>query len=140
MAVLREVLPDGAVQIGADGCTFHYQRPRPGILLVTIRGDDRGQFGTATLDEIALGIQREGPIELFVDARAALGAAISVSKDWTRFFTTNRSSLVRVHVIVGSQAVRLTVAIARHLSRTDNLIQIYSDPAIFESRLFIARP
>ena len=29
----------------------------------------------------------------------------------------------------------LTVAIARHLSRTDRLIQIHSDPAVFETQL-----
>ena len=31
--------------------------------------------------------------------------------------------------------VELTVAIARHLSRTDRLIQIYSDPTVFEAQL-----
>jgi hypothetical protein len=34
--------------------------------------------------------------------------------------------------------VELTVAIARHLSRTDCLIQIYSDPKIFEAQLAAA--
>jgi hypothetical protein len=40
-----------------------------------------------------------------------------------------------VHVLVGSKMVELTVAIARHLSRTDRLIQLYSDPAVFEDQL-----
>lgn len=78
------------------------------------------------------------PLELFVDARDAVSAAVKVSEDWTRFFVTNRSSLSRVHVLAGSKIVELTVAIASHLSRTGNLIQIYSDPEIFESRLTIA--
>jgi hypothetical protein len=30
--------------------------------------------------------------------------------------------------------VELTIAIAKHLSETGNLIQIYSDPALFEAR------
>lgn len=59
-AVRRDVLPDG---------------------VVTITGQDDGQFGTTTLD---------------------------------------------------------LTAIAQHLSRTGNLIQIYSDPAIFDSRLELA--
>ena len=31
--------------------------------------------------------------------------------------------------------VELTVAIARHLSRIERLMQIYSDPGIFETQL-----
>jgi hypothetical protein len=133
--VKRETLTDGSLRLSANGCTFLYRRPRPGVLLVVISGDDAGQFGTATLDEIAAAIGRQRPLELFVDAREAFGAAVSVSDDWTRFFASNRTSLSRVHVLVGSKVVYLTVAIAQHLSRTGNLIQIYSDPEIFESRL-----
>jgi hypothetical protein len=39
-------------------------------------------------------------------------------------------------VLVGdSKVLQLTVAIAQHLSRTGNLIQIYSDAEIFSSKL-----
>jgi hypothetical protein len=131
----REVLPDGAVTLAADGCLFKYRRPKPGVLVVAISGHDKGQFGTLTLDEIALSLKRDRPLELFVDARDAVGAAVSVSDDWTRFFSTNRSDFTRVHVLAGSRVVQLTVAIAQHLSRTGSLIQIYSDPQIFESHL-----
>jgi hypothetical protein len=127
------------VVLSAQGCVFTYRRPRPGILLVAIAGHDKGEFGTATLDEISLALKRDRPLELFVDASEAVGAAVSVSDDWTRFFSTNRSDFVRVHVLSGSKVVKLTVAIAQHLSRTGDLIQIYSDPQIFESRLGLAR-
>jgi hypothetical protein len=133
--VKREMLADGATRLSAGGCAFVYRRPRAGVLHVAIAGDDAGQFGTTTLDEIISAIQRERPIELFIDAREAVGVAVSVSDDWTRFFSTHRQSLSRVHVLVGSKVVYLTVAIAQHLSRTGNLIQIYSDPEIFEQRL-----
>jgi hypothetical protein len=123
------------VQLSADGCTFVYRRPRPGVLVVEIAGHDVGQFGTTTLDEIAHAIGREGPIELLVDAREAVGAAVSVSDDWTRFFSANRARLRRVHVLVGSKTLYLTVAIAQHLSRTGDLIQIYSDPELFAAHL-----
>jgi hypothetical protein len=132
---IRETLAGGAVRLSAGDCTFVYRRPRPGALLVTITGLDAGQFGTSTLDEITTALAREGRLELFVDAREAVGAAVSVSDDWTRFFASHRSKLDRVHVLVGSKVVELTVAMAQHLSRTGNLIQIYSDPEIFESRI-----
>ena len=72
-------------------------------------------------------------------AAMALGAAVRVSEEWTRFFSVNREQLRRVSVLVGSKVVGLTVAIAQHLSRTGNLIQIYSDPATFGARVAAAR-
>ena len=133
--IKRELLSGGNVRLTSDGCSFEYARPRPNVLFVTISGVDSGQFGTAPLDEISLAIARDGKVELFVDAREALGPAVSVREDWTRFFANNRAKLSRVHVLVGSKVVGLTVAIAQHLSRTGNLIQIYSDPETFAEKL-----
>lgn len=135
--IKREILPGGDIRLSSGDCTFVYRRPRAGVLYVTISGYDTGQFGTSTLDEILTAINREGTIELFVDAREAFGAAVSVSDEWTRFFSLNRDKLSRVHVLVGSKVVYLTVAIAQHLSRTGNLIQIYSDAEIFNNKLNI---
>jgi hypothetical protein len=134
--IKREILPGGDIRLSSGDCTFLYQRPRAGVLYVTISGYDTGQFGATTLDEILAAINREeAGLELFVDAREAFGAAVSVSDEWTRFFSANREKLRRVHVLVGSKVVYLTVAIAQHLSRTGNLIQIYSDSDLFLSKL-----
>jgi hypothetical protein len=133
--VHRETLPGGEIRLSAGNCTFTFSRPKPSALLVVISGLDSGQFGLSTLDEIAAALNREGELEIFVDAREAAGAAVSVSDEWTRFFVAQRTRLRRVHVLVGSKAVYLTIAIAQHLSRTGDLIQIYSDAEIFESRL-----
>lgn len=133
--VARELLPDRSVRLTAGRCSFTYRQIQPGMLHVTIVGLDTGQFGTSTLDEISLALRRHEPLSLFIDAREAVGAAVSVSDDWTRFFSINRQSLSRVHVLVGSKAVYLTVAIAQHLSRTGRLLQIYSDPELFEAAL-----
>jgi len=133
--VTRELLPGGVVRLSSDQATFEFARPRLGRLLVTISGIDKGQFGPSTLNEITAALDREGSLELFIDARKAVGAAVSVSDEWTRFFSVQRTRLRRVHVLAGSKAVKLTVAIAQHLSRTGDLIQIYSDPQIFDERL-----
>ena len=134
--IKREILPGGDIRLSSGNCTFLYPRPRPGVLRVTISGHDSGQFGASTLDEILAAINREGKIELFVDAREASGAATNVSDEWTRFFSLNREKLSRVHILVGgSKVLQLTISIAQHLSRTGNLIQIYSDPEIFNRKL-----
>jgi hypothetical protein len=133
--VKREVLPNGGLRLSSAEATFELRRLCPGALLVKVVGVDTGQFGTSVLDEIAAALNRDGSLELFVDARHAVRAAVKVSDEWTRFFAMQRERLRWVHVLVVSKALRLTVAIAQHLSRTDALIQIYSDPALFESRL-----
>jgi hypothetical protein len=134
--IKREILPGGDVRLSSGDCAFLYQRTRPAVLHITISGYDAGQFGTATLDEILTAINRESKIELFVDAREASGASVGVSEDWTRFFSANREKLARVHILVGdSKVLQLTIAIAQHLSRTGNLIQIYSDAETFNGKL-----
>lgn len=71
--VHKEIL-NGEVRLSAGNCTFVFRRPGPGFLHVVITGLDNGQFGTTTLDEIRAEIGRDKPIELFVDAREAVGA------------------------------------------------------------------
>jgi len=128
-------LPDGSVRITSGEAGFAFARPTPAVLVVTITGYDKGQFGTAPLDEIGGVLRVAAPVHLFVDARNAVGATVRVSEDWTGFLSRHRTELKHVHVLAGSKMVELTVAIARHLSRTDRLIQIYSDPAVFEAQL-----
>jgi hypothetical protein len=131
----REVLPGGVVRMISGDAAFEFARPTPSVLAITITGYDKGQFGTAALDEIVSVLRVAGPVQLFIDARNAVGATVRVSQDWTSFFSRYRRELINVHVLAGSKMVEVTVAIARHLSHTGNLIQIYSDPAVFEDQL-----
>jgi len=133
-AITRTLEPDGSVVIADSRARFAYRRVAPGVLDIAISGTDSGQFGTATLDEVALALVRERPLELFIDASEASMPTVGVSRDWTRFFALNRDSLKRVSVLVSSKSVELTVAIAQHLSQTGKLIQIYSDAELFAQR------
>lgn len=133
--IKREILGGGKIRLSGDDCAFTYDTPRPGALLVSINGHDRGQFGTSTLDEILIAIQKQGPIELYVDARNAHGISVPASDSWTRFFTLNKDKLKRVHVLVSSEYIQLTVAIAQHLSGTGDLIKIHSKEESFTNAL-----
>jgi hypothetical protein len=132
-AVQRTLSSDGAVILADERCTFTFRR-RAGAMDIRIDGIDRGQFGEAPLDEIAIALLKEQPLELFVDASRASMPTVEVSRQWTRFFSANRERLSRVSVLVSSRSVELTVAIAQHLSQTGRLIQIYSDEELFEAR------
>ena len=81
---------------------------------------------------------RHGPLELFINAEAAVLVTPDVSQEWTRFFTDSRQQLKRVSVLTGSKLINLTVAIAQHLSYTGSLIQIYSDRDLFLAALAAA--
>lgn len=134
-AVRREIAGEGRVRLFSDACVFTYERLRPGALLVTIEGNDTGQFGRETLDEIAREWTHcEAPTLVFVDARRATGPSTVVMEAWTAWLAANRARLGRLVVLIpeGSKLLHLTVSIAQHLSRTGNLIRICSDEGEFE--------
>lgn len=134
-----EMPGDGAVRLSDGRCTFTFARPKPGVLLVRIEGTDKGSLGTAPIDYVREEIGRFGALDLFIDARNAGVASMEVSEVWTAFFGANAGGLRRVSILAVSQFVHLTVSVAKLFSRTGELIQIYSDPALFEAALAAAR-
>jgi hypothetical protein len=142
-SVTREVLADGSVRLSAGSCNFSYQRLKPGVLLLSIIGDDRGQFGPATVDETAAEFTRTTqPLKLFVDTRRATGPTREVMETWTEWFAANRQRLDQVVILVSpeSKLLHLTVSIAQHLSRTGGLIRICGTPDEFLAAIGKAVP
>lgn len=132
--IVREISADSSVVLRDARCTFVFRRLRTGVLEVRIVGTDHGQFGTATIDEVALALLRERSLELFIDASEGAIPAVSASLAWTRFFELKRESLRRVTILTASKSVALTMAIVRHLSNTGDLIHILSDHEIYGQR------
>ena len=129
---------DGGIRLSDGQCAFTFTRPRPGVLLLRIEGTDRGRLGTAPIDHVREEIGRFGLLDLFIDARSAGVASMEVSDAWTAFFHANAGGLRRVSILAVSQFVHLTVSVAKLFSRTGELIQIYSDAALFEAALAAA--
>jgi hypothetical protein len=129
----REQLPDGSLRLSASDVSFTYTRLRPGALLVRIRGFDRGELADACFEPLHDALAGRAPLDLLVDTRDTEGASTSVSNRWTAWFQENRSRLNEVHILVASKFVALTVNVAKHFSRTGELIRIHSDPATFEA-------
>ena len=126
-ALERSTRADGALVLRAAGAEFAFLRPCPGVLLVTIAGSDHGQFGDAALDEIRLEVLRRGPIALYIDAASTTNVSVHVSREWTRFFSSQRGQLERVVVLTGSKLIHLSVEIAQHLSQTGGLIFVTNE-------------
>ena len=129
----RTELPDGGLRFSAGRCRFDLLPLSASALLVAIEGPDRGQMGDAVLDELRARIRRPRHLELFVDASRATAAAVEVSEAWTRFLREEAAGLKRVSILAVTNFVHLTVSVAKLFSRTGDLIQIYSDPALFRA-------
>jgi hypothetical protein len=141
--IQRTFLPDGTLRLSAGNCAFVYRRLRPGVLLITITGDDHGQFGSATLDEVAEELARFGrPLLLFFDLRETRGPTTPVMEMWTAWFANHKHELRRVVLLAPaeSRVLHLSVSIAQHLSRTGSLIHICGDIAEFKRAILNELP
>jgi len=136
----REVLPDGSVRLSADGCSFTYSRPRPGVTLLRIDGVDKGQFGSAALDELRADLLRHAPVELFVDTGPQASANLPVQETWTGWFRAHSAELKAVNILVRSKYMHFTAEVAKLFSRTGELIRVYLEPEPFREALQRAAP
>jgi len=128
-----EKLPDGAVRLsGSDGCTFTFRRLRPGAMLVVIAGYDTGVLGDAPLDIMTAEAQRSGALQLFVDTRDVTGVVTPVREAWTAWFMRHQAQLQRVTVLVSDKLINSAVGVAKHFSRTGDLIRLVTEPARFD--------
>jgi hypothetical protein len=140
--IAREAHDDGTIRLSAGKCAFIFRQLQPGALHITIIGDDVGQFGSTTVDEVAGELARFGkPLALYFDLRKTQGPATAVMEMWTEWFANHRNNLRRVVLLVPpeSRVLHLSVSIAQHLSRTGNLIRICGDVSEFD-RLIAADP
>lgn len=133
--IKREELEGGAVRLSSKRCRFTFQCSGPFALHVVIAGRDTGEFGAAVFNEIRFHLSGPKALELFVDATEAAGPKTEVSDAWTRFLNKEAPHLRRVSILAVSKFVHQTVAVAKLFSRTGDLIQIYSDPKLFQAAL-----
>lgn len=140
MSIKRETLEDGSVRLASERCSFTYQRPRPGVVFILIVGNDKGEFGTAPMDELREDISRYAPIELFIEMDEVTGANLPVQEAWTEWFSHNRPALKSVSILTRSKFMHFTAEVVKFFSRTGELIRVYLDPEPFEEALLRAAP
>jgi hypothetical protein len=136
----REVQEDGSVRLSGECCSFIYLRPRPGVVFMRIIGQDKGEFGTAPMDELREDLRRYAPVELFVEMDESTGAALPVQEAWTEWFSGHRSELKSVSILTRSKFMHFTAEVVKLFSRTGELIRVYLDPEAFDEALQRAAP
>ncbi|MGZ3461581.1 MAG: hypothetical protein ACXU86_24080 [Archangium sp.] len=140
MSFRREVLEDGSVRLSSERCSFIYRRLRPGVVFLRIIGHDKGEFGTAPMDELREDLSRYAPVELFIEMDESTGANLPVQEAWTEWFSHNRSALKSVSMLTRSKYMHFTAEVVKLFSRTGELIRIYLDPQPFQEALERAAP
>jgi hypothetical protein len=118
-------------------CSMQIARVTPRVVLVTIEGFDVGELGDWPFDVLD-GDACEESIDLFIDARRALGASMTVSGAWAVWLTRNRERLRSVTMVACARAVQVTAAFVRRFSGFDQRMHVTTDERIFESVLAFA--
>lgn len=136
----REVLPGGQIHLSTDRCAYLYTRLRPGSVLITIAGYDRGEFGLVPFEELKKEIKDFGPVDVFIDARLAFVPTAPVSDGWQTWIQDNRQNLKRMYILVESKALYLVISITKELSRTGSLMQVFTEPEKFRNAIQRAVP
>jgi hypothetical protein len=127
----RETLPDGSTLLRSERCSHTFTRLRPGVLLLRIVGNDRGEFGDAPMDLVQAELLRFRALAFFMDLSAVEGVVSRVREGWTEWLRLHQSGLTQVHMLTGSRFVTTTVSVSKELSRTGDMIQIHKEPESF---------
>jgi hypothetical protein len=136
----RETLDEGSVRLTSERCRFTYQRPRPGVVFLRIEGLDKGEFGSAPMDELREDLRRYAPLELFIEMDVSSGAVLPVQEAWTEWLSGNRSDLKSVSILTNSKFMHFTAEVVKFFSRTGELIRVYFEPQPFEEAFQRAAP
>jgi hypothetical protein len=131
----RVTSPIGATELCAPDLRFVVQRRAPGVVVVEIHGADNDQLGAAPFAALDAELARHAPATLFFDTTESSGAITPVREAWTRWLAQNRARLAAVHILTSTKFVQTAIGVAKHFSRTGDLIRITDDRALFERLL-----
>lgn len=137
--MLRETLGLGVTRLSAGSICFVFRRVRPGVVAVLGAGADRGDLGEAPVEELERELARFPlPTDVFVDASRVELVGLPAQDVWTGWLRRGRPRLRRMHVLVGSRHVGLSISVARHHSGLMGALRPYRRREDFEAALAAA--
>jgi hypothetical protein len=122
----------------AEGCKLEISKLRAGRVLVVLEGRDIGQLGQEPFRALEKSLEDGGPVDLFFDLRAAVGATLEASGGWAVWLRANHQRLRRVNLLTARPVVGLSARAVVRFSQLGSKAKIYSDPAAFDSALLNA--
>jgi hypothetical protein len=127
--------PQNEIFFRSEHGSLTIRRPAHRVVLVSLAGNDVGQYGEAPFKELANDVRGDGQLELFIDARSGLAATMDVSGEWALWLARNRQSFRHVSMLTGSRFIQLSANFVRRFADLGELMRIYADPAAFEGAL-----
>ena len=121
-------------ELVGNNVTFSINRVAPAVVVLAIAGRDVGEHGEAPLRALD-GLLREGPFELFIDARRTTGASVDVSNVWASWLRRHRDELHRIHMLTASRYVQITADFVRRFADLGDAMLLYTDAAAFDDQL-----
>ena len=118
-------------------CTLGIRRPADRVVIVSLAGNDVGEFGDGPFKELAADVEgaAAGELELFIDARSGVAASMDVSGEWAIWLARHKRSFRHVSMLTGSRFIQLSAGFVRRFADMGELMRIYTDPAAFEGAL-----
>jgi hypothetical protein len=106
----------------------------PDVVAIEVSGADVGELGDAPFRALKERMSH-GPVELFIDARAARGVAIDVSGDWAMWLRAQRPRLRRVTMLTRTPFVDLTARFVRRFAGLEEVMEVGSDARAYDAAL-----
>jgi hypothetical protein len=116
-------------------CRLAISRLARGRVLVVLEGRDLGELGDEPFVELEKDFAQWSAVELFIDARAAVSAAIEVSGSWAVWLAANEARLRHVSMLTGSPFIQLSANVVKRFSELGEKMRIYTEAAAFEAAL-----
>lgn len=123
------------LELSGFHCSLRMRSSSDGIVVMRISGTDIGEFGRQPMEELEKCLTETGPAHLFIDARDVRGASMNVSGAWAEWLRSHRSQLRHISMLTGSRQVEVTAGFVRRFAALEDIMQVYTEPDIFEAAL-----
>ena len=131
-------MDDAAIGFEGVHCTVKIRALAPRVLADVATGDADDEHADRPMIALAGLLPTEGVVELFIDAREALGPSTDVSAGWAQWLARHRTAFARINMLTGSRFVQLTAGFVRKWADLSDTMRIYTDAASFETALSLA--
>jgi hypothetical protein len=119
-------------------CTMRVAELAPRVLLVKISGRDVGEHGDAPMTTLGRLLPPSGKVEVFIDAREAMGPSTDVSAAWAQWLATNKPSFAAISMLTGTRFLQMTAGFVRKYAELGDVMRIYTDPSAFDTALSLS--
>ena len=123
------------VYITGTTCEIQITTLSRGKIFLKLQGNDCGELGRIPFEDLNHKLDPRNKTEIFIDTSAATGVSTSVTDQWEKWFATNRSKLLMVHLYAPSKFFSIAAGIIKELSGSGDIFRIYSDAELFQKAL-----